>query len=56
MLIGAKDQREGQIKELVGGQNPRPEAPPRSKKWKEKREKRKCQGRSNAEGWVCQYH
>ena len=27
-----RPQRKGQIKELVGGQNPDPEAPPRSKK------------------------
>ena len=27
-----RPQRKGQIKELVGGQNPGPEAPPRSKK------------------------
>ena len=46
-LVGAKDRREGQIEELVGGQNPGPEAPPRSKKGQEKREQRKCQGRSN---------
>ena len=47
-LVGAKDQkREGQIKELVGGQNPGPVAPPRSKKGQERREQRKCQGRSN---------
>ena len=59
-LGGAKDQRERQIEELVGDQNPGPEAPNRSKK-KQKREQRKCQGRSNCqwsnvEGWVCQGH
>ena len=61
MLIGAKDQRKGQIEELVGDQNPDPEAPPRSKKRQERREQRKCQEksdcqRSNGEGWVCQSH
>ena len=60
MLVGAKDQR-GQIEELVGGQNPGPEATPRSKKGQEKREQRKCQDRSDCqrsdgEGWVCQSH
>ena len=34
-LVGAIDRREGQIEELVGGQNPGPEAPPRSKKRQE---------------------
>ena len=38
---------------MVGGQNPGPEAPPRSKKGQERREQRKCQGRSNGEGWAC---
>ena len=51
----------GQIEELVGGQNPGPKAPPRSRKGQEKREQRKCQERSdcqrsNGEGWVCQGH
>ena len=31
-LVGAKDPREGRIEELVSGQNPGPEAPPRSRK------------------------
>ena len=31
-LVGEKDRREGQIEELVGGQNAGPEAPHRSKK------------------------
>ena len=36
-LVGAKDRREREerIEELVGGQNPGPEAPPRSKKEQE---------------------
>ena len=61
-VIGQTErEREGRIEELVGGQNPGSEAPPRSKKRQEKREQRKCQERSNcqrsnAEGWVCQGH
>ena len=34
-LVGAIDRREEQIEELVDGQNPGPEAPPRSKKRQE---------------------
>ena len=51
-LVGAKDwrEREGWIEELVDGQNPGPEAPPKSKKGKEKREQRRCQERSDVEG------
>ena len=37
---GDRPEREGRIKELVDGQNPGPEAPPRSKIGKEKREQR----------------
>ena len=37
---GERPEREGQIEELVGGQNQGPEAPPRSKKKQEKREQR----------------
>ena len=53
--------REGQIEELVGGQNPGLEAPLRSNKGQERREQRRCQRRSdrqrsNAEGWMCQGH
>ena len=56
-LVGTKDWRERGIEELVSGQNPGPEAPPRSKKGQERREQRRCQGRSNCqksdrEGWV----
>ena len=47
---GDRPEREGRIEELVGGQNPGPEAPPRSKKGQEKREQRRCQGRSDGEG------
>ena len=39
-LVWAKDQREGRIEELVGGQNPGPEASPRSKKGQERREQK----------------
>ena len=46
-LVGAKDWREGQIQELVGGQNPGPEAPLKSKKGQERREQRRSQGRSD---------
>ena len=35
---GERPGREGQIEELVGGQNPGPEAPPRSKKGGSKRD------------------
>ena len=54
-------EREGQIEELVVGQNPGPEAPPMSKKGQEKREQRRCQDRSDyqrsdVEGWMCQGH
>ena len=37
MLVGAKDRREGQLVELVGGQNLGPEAPPMNKKNRERR-------------------
>ena len=46
-LVGAI---EGQIEELVDGQNPGSEAPPRSKKGQEKRGQRRCQERSDGEG------
>ena len=44
------------MEKLVGDQNPGPEAPPRCKKEQKSREQRRCQGRSNGEGWVCQGH
>ena len=53
MLVGTI---EGRIEELVGGQNPGPEAPAKSRKGQEKREQRKCQEGSGGEGWVCQGH
>ena len=42
-------EREGQIEELVGDQNPSPEAPPMSKRRRERREQRICQGRSDCQ-------
>ena len=61
MLMRAIGQREGRIEELVGGQSPGPEAPPRSRKGQERRVQRRCQEwsncqRSDGEGWVCQDH
>ena len=44
---GERPEREGQIEELVDGQNPGPVAPPRSKKEQERREQRRCQGKSD---------
>ena len=46
-LIGANDRREGQIEKLVGDQNPGPEASPRNRKGRERREQKRCQGRSD---------
>ena len=48
-LVGVKDQREGEIKELASNRNPAPKAPPMSKKGREGREQRKCQRRSNCQ-------
>ena len=48
--------REKQLEDLVSNQNPDPEAPTRCKKEQERREQRKCQERSDGEGWVCQGH
>ena len=42
-------EREGELVELVGDQNSGPEAPCRSRKGRE-REQRKCQERSDGEG------
>ena len=60
-LVGAKDQREGRIEELVGVQNPGREAPPKSKKGQKKRDQRRCLKRSDCqrsdkEEWVFQGH
>ena len=54
--LGARPEREGRIDQLVGDQNPGPEAPSMSKKGQERREQRKCQGRSDGEEYVCQGH
>ena len=44
-----RPEKEGQLIELVGDQNPGPEAPPRSKLGQERKQERKCQGRSNCQ-------
>ena len=49
MFVGAKDQRERQLVELVGDQNPSPEVPPISKRERERREQRRGQERSDCE-------
>ena len=51
-LVGAKDRREGQIEELVGDHNPGPEAPPKSKKGQESREKENVTGAETASGTI----
>ena len=58
---GERPEREGQIEELVDGQNPGPEAPSWSKKRQERKEQWRCQERSDCqrsdgEEWVCQGH
>ena len=58
---GEKPEKEGHIKELVDDQNPGPEATPRCRKGREKREQRRCLERSycqrnNGEGWVGHGH
>ena len=57
-FVGAK---EGRLVELVGDQNPGSEAPPWSKIGRERKEQRRCQGRSHCqrsdeEKLVCQSH
>ena len=57
--MGRSPGKEGQIEELVGSQNPGPEAPSRSKKRPERREQRRCEEWNDCqwsyvEGWVCQ--
>ena len=62
ILVGAKDRREKrQLEEMVVDQTPGPEAPPRSKKRRERRKQRKCQERrhcqrSDGERLICQAH
>ena len=46
MFVGAKDQGERQLVELVGDQNPSPEVPPMSKTGRERWEQRRGQERS----------
>ena len=46
MFVGAKDQGETQLVELVGDQNPSPEVPPMSKTGQKRREQRRGQERS----------
>ena len=46
---GERPEREGQLEELVGDQNPSPKASPRSKIERERREQRRCQRRSDEE-------
>ena len=45
--LGQKTGERGRLIELVGNQNPGFEAPPRSKKGRERREQRRCQRRSH---------
>ena len=54
--LGLKTGERGTDRKLVGDQNPDPEAPPRSKKGQERRKQRRCQERSNVEGWMCRGH
>ena len=44
-----RPERDEQLKKLIGDKNPGPEAPPRSKIERERREQRRCQGRSDGE-------
>ena len=45
-FVGAKDRREGHIEELVGDQNPGPQAPPRSRKGPKRWEQKNVRGGS----------
>ena len=45
-FVGEKEER---LVELVGDQNPGSEAPPRSKTGREKKEQRRCKGRSDCQ-------
>ena len=47
-LLGRKTE-EGQLVELVGDQNPGPQAPPMSKIERERMERRRCQERSDCQ-------
>ena len=48
-FVAAKDRKKRMSVELVSDQNPSFEAPPKSKREEEKREQKKCQGRSNCQ-------
>ena len=49
-LVGAIGRREkDRLNELLGGQNPGPEAPPKSRKRQERREQKRCQERSDCQ-------
>ena len=49
-LVGVKKpEKEGWLLELVGDQKSGPEVPPWSKIGQERREQRRCQGRSNCQ-------
>ena len=54
--LGRKTGERGRIKELADGQNQGSVAPPRSKIGQERREQRRCQGRSDGLKCVCQDH
>ena len=49
MLWGKRSEKEGRLEELVGDQNSGSEALPRSMKGRERREKRRCQRRSDCQ-------
>ena len=44
-----RPEKKGRLVELVGDQNPGSEAPPRSKIGRERKEQRRCQGRSDCQ-------
>ena len=48
-FLSERPEIEGQIEELVGDQNPCPEAPPRSRKGRERGDQKKCQGKSDCQ-------
>ena len=54
--LSLKPEKEGRFVALVGDQNPGSEAPPMSKIGRERREQRKCQGRSDGKELVCRNH
>ena len=46
---GERPEKEGRLVELAGDQNTGSEAPPRSKIGQERKEQRRCQGRSDCQ-------